>query len=177
NQPGALIKVYEGEGAMTKDNYMLGTLKLSGIQTATHGVPHIEVTFDVDIDGVLSVSAQDTSTGKYNKIVLTNKSIIEKVPAGEERAWRVVEWREDVETHAGLHAAEAHSDDDVEDMLTDDDMVEVQNVRVPDESSMMSTEERKIIYDKMDEIARNMDTIKRILERTGGDPRGVRQGA
>merc|ERR1711922_60036 len=63
---------YEGERAMTRDNNLLGKFELSGIPPAPRGVPQIEVTFDIDANGILNVSAVDKSTGKQNKITITN---------------------------------------------------------------------------------------------------------
>jgi heat shock 70kDa protein 1/2/6/8 len=67
-----LIQVYEGERQMTKDNNLLGKFQLDGIPPAPRGVPQIEVTFDLDANGIMNVSASDKSTGKTNKITITN---------------------------------------------------------------------------------------------------------
>jgi heat shock protein 1/8 len=72
NQPGVDIKIYEGERGFTKDNNMLGNFHLDGIPPAPRGVPQIEVTFDVDANGIMNISAADKSTGKSNKITITN---------------------------------------------------------------------------------------------------------
>ncbi|VDK62893.1 unnamed protein product [Onchocerca ochengi] len=72
NQPTVTIQVYEGERPMTKDNHILGKFDLTGIPPAPRGVPQIEVTFEIDVNGILHVTAEDKGTGNKNKITITN---------------------------------------------------------------------------------------------------------
>src|SRR6267154_2512639 len=78
NQPGVEIKVLQGERPMSRDNKNLGTFHLDGIPPAPRGVPQIEVTFDIDANGILHVSAKDLGTGKEQKISITGSSGLSK---------------------------------------------------------------------------------------------------
>jgi molecular chaperone DnaK len=92
NQPGVEIKVLQGERPMSRDNKNLGTFHLDGIPPAPRGVPQIEVTFDIDANGILNVSAKDLGSGKEQKISITGSSGLTK----EE----VEKLRQDAEAHA-----------------------------------------------------------------------------
>lgn len=72
NQPAVTIKIFQGERAMTKDNKILGQFDLSGIPPAPRGVPKIDITLDIDANGILNVSAEEKGTGKTSKITITN---------------------------------------------------------------------------------------------------------
>merc|ERR1712027_27451 len=91
NQPAVTIQVYEGERAMTRDNHILGKFDLTNLPPAPRGTPQIEVTFDVDSNGILNVSALEKGSGKAEKITITNdkgrlsKEEIEKMVADAEK--------------------------------------------------------------------------------------------
>src|SRR5688500_5196804 len=101
NQPGVEIKVLQGERPLSRDNKNLGTFHLDGIPPAPRGTPQIEVTFDIDANGILHVSAKDLGTGKEQKISITGSSGLSK----EE----VEKMQRDAETHANRKSTRLNS--------------------------------------------------------------------
>ncbi len=117
NQTGVTIPVYEGERPMTKYNHLLGEFSLDGIPAARRGVPKLEVTFEVDTNGVMNISARDRSTGKQNEITITmdnrrlSKEEIERMVADAEK-FKVEDKKEKAENRKQV--AEKQKADDEE---------------------------------------------------------------
>ncbi|CAH1767967.1 1078_t:CDS:1, partial [Entrophospora sp. SA101] len=103
NQPSVDIRVFQGERELTKDNKFLGTFQLTGIEPAPKGIPQIEVTFDIDANGILSVSAEDKKTGKKEEITIKDaqglsKEEVERMKReAEENEEKDREMRENIE--------------------------------------------------------------------------------
>jgi molecular chaperone DnaK len=104
NQPSVAIQVFQGEREFTRDNKNLGTFELTGIAPAPRGIPQVEVTFDIDANGIVQVSAKDKGTGTEQRITITGGSSLSKddiermVREGEEHAAEDKARREAAET-------------------------------------------------------------------------------
>ena len=146
NQPAVDIVVLQGERPMAKDNKRLGNFNLDGIPPAARGVPQIEVTFDIDANGILNVSAKDKGTGKEQKITISDSSGLDKD-----------------EVEKLKREAEAHASEDAELKAKVEARNELDNL-VYQSEKQISEQEKKIPEDKKSELKTALGEGKKVLE-------------
>lgn len=186
NQSMVSIQVYEGERALTKDNNRLGVFELSGIPPAPRGVPKIEVTFDIDANGILNVSAKDQSTGRTNKITITNDkgrlskeeidrmvNDAEKYKAEDDAQRERIAARNILETYA-FSVKSAVTDAGVESKLTESDKETVINAATEALSWLDNNNlaEKDELTHKLEELQRTCSPIMAKLHSSAGGGTG-----
>merc|ERR1712106_1024677 len=188
NQPAVTIQVYEGERAMTKDTHLLGKFDLTGIPPAPRGVPQIEVTFDVDANGILNVSACDKSTGKQNKITITNDkgrlskediermvNDAEKFKADDEKQKERISAKNGLESYC-FNMKTTLDDEKVKDKISEDDMKTIvdkcdEAIKWLDANQLAEVEE---FNDKQKEVESVCNPIiTKLYQGAGGMPGGM----
>ena len=158
SQPGVEIKVVQGEREFARDNKSLGTFHLDGIPPAPRGVPQIEVTFDIDANGILNVSAKDLGTGKEQKIAITGSSGLSK----EE----IEKMRQDAEAHA----EEDKKARELAEIRNNADNLAYQSEKQLNElGEKLSAEQKQTVQDAIKEVrevlkGEDADAIKRATE-------------
>jgi len=179
-----MIQVYEGERSMTKDNHLLGKFELTGIPPAPRGVPQIEVTFEVDANGILQVAAEDKGTGKAEKITITaekgrlsEEEIERMVKEAEEFAEEDKKVKERIDARNGLESylynlKNTLNDDEkgVADQLSAEDKKELEDI-IDETLDWMdeNPESEKEDYDeKQKEVEQIANPIMRNLYQGGG---------
>jgi len=174
NQPAVTIKVYQGERELVQHNKLLGEFNLEGIDPAPRGMPQIEVTLDVDANGILKVSARDKKTGKENKITiksdsgLSKEQIEEMIRDAEANADADRKQRELIETRNQADSVihKVRSDlKEVEGQLNEDQLTKINDVIAELEKVIAGTD-REVITSKLSELMVASNVIQEVKQKT-----------
>jgi len=178
NQPAVTIKVAQGEREMFAYNKSLGEFNLEGIAPARRGVPQIEVTLDIDANGIMHVSAKDKNTGKENKITikansgLTDEEIQQMVKDAEMNAEADKKQREIIETRnqadGFLHSIKSDLKE-VEDKLTEEQKTSI-NQSILDLESVLNSDDKEAITEKMNNLFTASQIIQQAKSATSDNP-------
>ncbi|MGN0838260.1 MAG: molecular chaperone DnaK [Pyramidobacter sp.] len=169
NQPSVEIKVLQGERSMAADNVLLGTFTLDGIAPAPRGIPQIEVTFNIDVNGILNVSAKDKGTGKEQKITIQSSNLSKD---------QIEKMKKEAEAH---EAEDKKKKDAIEAKNMADSVIYQSEKTLKDLGDKVTPEEKGAVNNKIDELKKVKDgndpeAIKKAIEalNTAMQPIGVR---
>nr|CAD7264664.1 unnamed protein product [Timema shepardi] len=186
NQHTVTIQVYEGERPMTKDNHLLGKFDLTGIPPAPRGVPQIEVTFEIDANGILQVSAEDKGTGNREKIVITNDQNrltpediermirdAEKFSDDDKKLKERVEARNELESYAYSLKNQLGDKEKLGAKVSDADKTKMEEaidekIKWLEENQDVDTEEYKAQKKELEDVVQPI--IAKLYQGTGGPP-------
>ncbi|XP_052790013.1 endoplasmic reticulum chaperone BiP-like [Mya arenaria] len=186
NQPTVTIQVFEGERPMTKDNHLLGKFDLTGIPPAPRGVPQIEVTFEIDVNGILRVSAEDKGTGSKNEIVIQNDNDrlspediermindAEKYAAEDDALKSKVEAKNELESYAYSLKNQINDKEKLGAKLSDEDKETIETaldekIKWLESNPEADTEEYKEQKKELDETVQPI--ISKLYQGAGGAP-------
>lgn len=154
NQPSVEIKVLQGERSMAADNVQLGTFTLDGIAPAPRGIPQIEVTFNIDVNGILNVSAKDKGTGKEQKITIQSSSLSKD---------QIEKMKQEAEAH---EAEDKKKKDAIEAKNMADSVIYQSEKTLKDLGDKVTPEEKGAVNTKIEELKKIKD---------GGDPEAIKK--
>lgn len=172
NQPAVTIKVFQGERELVVHNKMLGEFNLEGIQPQPRGIPQIEVTFDIDANGIMNISAKDKTTGKENKITIKSDSGLSKeeiermISEAELNAEEDRKARERIDT-ANMADTQIHSIrkelKEVEDLVSQEDKDKIE-VCIKDLQDAIKEGEREVVTQKLSDLLASTEPIRKAKE-------------